>query len=293
MIPIKLTDRVGPGCHNHPQDVLLCRALLNAAARHRGGTLLNMAPAADDALFHRIRQYQHDSLGLADVDGCISPAGPALAALSAALLASRQMMDAGSPTEGVITWEAEGEEGGVNHSRVLRVASASSGLTIGRGYDMKVRTAAQIISDLSGAGVPTATAQRLAAAAGLSGPTAQRFAISADLLDLEISPATQLKLFELVYQWHAQDVQRISSHPSVVSRYGKLAWANTHPQIRELLVDLRYRGDYTPESRAFLQRPAVQNDLATFSALIHDLARWRNVPRDRFERRCQLLNQRL
>lgn len=290
MIPTRLSDSVGSGGRNLPQDVLLARALLNAAARHRGGNLLTMAPGADEALVQRIRQYQHDSMGLTDADGRIDSDGASLASLLQTLNDSRTRQEAGEPDEGLVTWEAEGQEGGPFHSRILHVPSSGSGLTIGRGYDMKHRTAVQITSELGAAGLPPAIAQRLASAAGLSGPTAQRFAISADLLDFEITPEAQLKLFAVVYQWHAQDVQRISAQPAVVSRYGKLHWANTHPLIRQLLVDLRYRGDYTPESRAFLQRPAVQNDLPSFSALVHDLARWRNVPRDRFERRCKLLD---
>ncbi|MBQ1784437.1 MAG: hypothetical protein II007_12370 [Gammaproteobacteria bacterium] len=290
MIPTRLSNSVGSGGRNLPQDVLLARALLNVAARHRGGNLLTMAPAADDALVQRIHQYQHDSVGLTDSDGRIDSDGATLAALLKTLGDSRTRQEPGEPDEGLVTWEAEGQEGGPFHSRILHVPSSGSGLTIGRGYDMKHRTAVQISSELSAAGVPSSIAQRLASAAGLGGPTAQRFVISADLLDFEITPAAQLKLFAVVYQWHAQDVQRISAQPAVVSRYGKLHWANIHPLIRQLLVDLRYRGDYTPESRAFLQRPAVQNDLPTFSALVHDLARWRNVPRDRFERRCKLLD---
>jgi hypothetical protein len=46
------------------------------------------------------------------------------------------------PTRGLITFEAEGVENQSSpyHSRYFHVPTPSSGLTIGRGYDMKERT---------------------------------------------------------------------------------------------------------------------------------------------------------
>ena len=40
------------------------------------------------------------------------------------------------PKEGKVTFNSEGTEGGFFHSRKLHVPTASSGLTLGRGYDM-------------------------------------------------------------------------------------------------------------------------------------------------------------
>ncbi|MEX0729512.1 MAG: hypothetical protein WED00_03675 [Aquisalimonadaceae bacterium] len=42
-----------------------------------------------------------------------------------------------TPQKGLLTFEAEGTEGGRFHSRHLHVPSGMSGLTLGRGYDFR------------------------------------------------------------------------------------------------------------------------------------------------------------
>ena len=47
-------------------------------------------------------------------------------------------------TKGLLTYKAMGMEGGDFHSRKLHVPSDRSGLTIGRGYDMKEKSSYKI-----------------------------------------------------------------------------------------------------------------------------------------------------
>src|SRR5690606_15881110 len=63
------------------------------------------------------------------------------------------------PDRGGLTFDAEGTEGGKYHSRVLHVPGPSSGLTIGRGYDMGSKSAGEITTDLVAAGVELAMAR--------------------------------------------------------------------------------------------------------------------------------------
>jgi len=79
------------------------------------------------------------------------------------------------PDRGEVTWKSEGTEGGKHHSRRLHVPTDSSGLTLGRGYDMGKRSAADIVSDLTRAGVVLKDAQTLSGAAGLTGDEARQF----------------------------------------------------------------------------------------------------------------------
>ena len=60
------------------------------------------------------------------------------------------------PETGRVTWDSEGSEGGRFHSRRPHVPSDSSGVTIGRGYDMKSRPRSAVLTDLLRAGVPRA-----------------------------------------------------------------------------------------------------------------------------------------
>lgn len=189
------------------------------------------------------------------------------------------------PSEGLLTFEAEGQEGGPYHSRRLHVPTAASGLTIGRGYDMKLRTKSEIRDDLLAVGLAASEAVLISQAAGLKGEDAEEFVEENNLEDFEITPEQQVTLFEFEYGRKLADIRRLATKPDVTRAYGATDWPNLDQAIKEVLVDLRFRGDYTPSSRKFLQVHVANNDLQTFAEVIADRAYWPNVPLDRFERR--------
>ena len=195
------------------------------------------------------------------------------------------MPEIAKPSRGLITWECEGQEGGPFHSRKLHVPSGSSGLTIGRGYDMKLKKASQIEADLKSAGVDPVKAKTISTAAGLQGNAAKQFIAAKGLQNFEISPEGQVKLFEITYASEEAEVKRISSKPDCVAKFGAVDWDNAHPAIRDLMVDLKFRGDYTPASRNLVQRLLARNDLKQLAVVIGDKAKWSAVPPDRFNRR--------
>ena len=86
---------------------------------------------------------------------------------------------------------------------------------------------------------------------------------------------------------------RISSKADVVHKYGRTNWDTLNPLIKDVLVDLRYRGDYTGSTREVVQPPAVANDLAAFTAALTRRSYWegRGVPRDRYNRRRDYLTR--
>ena len=197
------------------------------------------------------------------------------------------------PPYGLITWEVEGNEGGPYHSRKLHVPSATSGLTLGRGYDMKNRTAAKINQDLAAAGVPAADAAKIAKAAGLAGDAAKKFIADQQLTSFEIEKPAQVALFLTTYADEKAVVDRISAKPDTVAAYGACDWAKIDQAVIDLLVDLKYRGDYTPDSRVLVQPLASRNDLAGLAQVMKQRTNWPNVPRDRFERRVAFLDRAL
>ena len=198
-----------------------------------------------------------------------------------------------APSVGLVTWDSEGTEGGRFHSRTLCVPSDSSGLTIGRGYDMKERSAASIAADLSAAGVAAADATKISKAAGLSGAAAKKFITDQQLGSFEISKPAQVALFMTTYNALKADVARICAKPDVVATFGACDLAKTDPAIVDILVDLRFRGDYTGSSRGLVQKAAAQNDLAGFAAALQKAANWTNVPKDRFNRRSAFMTSAL
>ena len=193
------------------------------------------------------------------------------------------------PAQGMVTWDSEGSEGGKYHSRKLHVPSEASGLTIGRGSDMKSRTARQVLVDLLRAGVPRAAADALSQGAGLQGARAKQFIRDEALGDFEITPAAQRRLFEIAYEEEAGEARRLATKDDVRRKYGPTNWEKLDPAIREMLVDLKFRGDYTPAARERIQRYVVRNDLAGFAKALADPTLWTKVPTDRFRRRRKFI----
>ena len=50
---------------------------------------------------------------------------------------------------------------------------------------------------------------------------------------------------------------------------------------------MRYRGDYTAETRKWVQPHIVKNDLKGLAEVLADRDKWSNVPEDRFKRRAE------
>ena len=194
---------------------------------------------------------------------------------------------------GQLTFDAEGlETRGRFFSRVTHVPGPWSGVTIGRGYDMKERSENEIRADLMTAGVSEETAGRFAQARGLKGERARKFIREERLRQIEITPQQQKKLFVITYKELEGDVIRICTKADVVHKYGGLEWNDLHGAIRDVLVDLRYRGDYTGATREVVQPPAVRNDLAAFTEALSKRSYWvdlRGVPRNRYNRRRKYL----
>ena len=115
---------------------------------------------------------------------------------------------------------SEGHEGGRFHSRILHVPNANSGLTIGRGYDMKRKPQSTIKTDLISAGVETNLANKISKSSTLFGDQAKQFIINSDLLDAEILPAAQLALFNKTYAFHEKEVIRICKKSTVINLNG-------------------------------------------------------------------------
>ncbi len=185
---------------------------------------------------------------------------------------------------GQLTFDAEGQEGGAYHSRVAHWPGGNSGVTIGRGYDMSHRSWSEVYEALKGAGVPDRDAMELADGAGLKGTDARDFLKNHDDLP-EISMAAQKALFDTTYAWYVADVTRISQLAGVVAAYGEVDFETLNPAILDLVVDLRYRGDYTRVTRQLVQPLMVANDVEGLTRLMADKGAWLGVPEDRFQRR--------
>ena len=218
---------------------------------------------------------------------------PAAAAVPVLTPSAQGSQDDFQVDAGQLTFDAEGmEQRGRYFSRNPHVPTDSSGVTLGRGYDMRDKTPAGINTDLIACGLDPAAASQFAKAAGLSGAAGKSFIVQNNLSNFEITPGQQKLLFALTYQQMVGDVLRICQKPDLVARYGATDWAALPAKVRDLVVDLRYRGDYTPSSRERIQPLLVANNSAAIAQLMADEAYWcgpEKVPQDRFRRRRDYL----
>lgn len=196
-------------------------------------------------------------------------------------------MSALQPSVGKVTFESEGAEQGAYHSRIFHVPSTTSGLTIGRGYDMKMKNSFKVQQDLIKSGVKLVDAKLLSKASGLYGTSAKSFIVSNKLEKYEITQQQQVNLFNISYAEEEAEAKRLCTKADVVAKYGKCDWGKLDSAIKEILVDLKFRGDYTGSTRKFIQQYVVNNDTKGFLKILSDKTKWarQRVPSDRFQRR--------
>lgn len=209
-------------------------------------------------------------------------------------------MAALQPQKGKLTFETEGTEGGRFHSRILVVPSATSGLTIGRGYDMKEKSSPKILHDMTRVGLPAQAARILSQASGLYGNSAKEFIKTHSsipkvhsgiktpftLAGFEITQQQQVDLFNISYQEEAE-TKRVCNKSDVTRTYGVCNWELLDSGIKEILVDMKFRGDYTGRTRKLIQKFVVDNDVDGFFKVLSNTDLWvsLSVPTDRIKRR--------
>ncbi|WP_051685886.1 SH3 domain-containing protein [Rheinheimera texasensis] len=249
-----------------------------------------LAEAGD---WYRVRAGNQEGYAAKAYVALSSPLPPASPVPLASAAAPTSGTDDFQVEAGQLTFDAEGmEQRGRYFSRHPHVPTDSSGVTLGRGYDMRDKTPTMIQADLLACGLSTTAAAQFAKAAGLSGAAGKSFITQNNLSNFEISPGQQKLLFALTYQQMVSDVLRICQKPDLVKRYGATDWAALPAKVRDLVVDLRYRGDYTPSSRERLQPLLVANNSVGIRQLMADEAYWcgpEKVPQDRFRRRRDYL----
>lgn len=207
------------------------------------------------------------------------------------------------------TWRVERHQDGDEQSLSPTVPDDASGVTLGRGYDMKARSGATIKAELMQAGIAEATAETYMSAAELKGPDAKVW-----IAKHPVPPITtdqEVLLFQQEYRRTADQV---------VDFVGKVEWdkkkdewvdfpnrgyelvggtwkpkvdlSTVSPKVLELIIDLRFRGDLGPKSWLYLLPAVEANDAAQLGTLIADKAGYRaNIDKNhnRYAARCRIL----
>lgn len=176
MFNLNMTANVGVNSANKLADVQLIRSLLNAYARKAG-----LPPIAnskvDNNFIDLIQHFQKRVIKMGNPDGIVSANRGTFRKLVEFLSSTYTKVSITKPTHGILTWDAEGTEGGLYHSRCFHVPSNRSGLTIGRGYDMRDKTFSKVSGHLIQSGIDNKVVNVIALAAGKMGNAAKQFVI--------------------------------------------------------------------------------------------------------------------
>lgn len=144
-----------------------------------------------------------------------------------------------------------------------------SGVTIGPGYDMGQRSAAEIKADLKVAGLPDASIVKLATAAGKTG-TAARDWVNTDGKTVEkLTTDMSMAIFTSVYPTY------VGYTKGIIKSWGG-NWDAYPQKMKEVLVDLRFRGDLASKHKAHLLPSIKAADYNAFRAAISDHKYWQN-----------------
>ncbi|MGN4052446.1 hypothetical protein [Pseudomonas sp. SM4] len=174
-------------------------------------------------------------------------------------------------------------------SRIVHWPGGVSGVTIGRGYDLGQQPDPK--TDLANAGVREPLLSWLVGAKGKQGQAAKAYLNNAskEIRLHTITRKQQYKLFISVYEVMKQSVLSISRGGVNQKDYGILSWDSVSKKIQDIIIDLRYRGDYHKPSRKFIQKPFVENDLEKIKQEISRKSNWESVPSERFSERVRYL----
>ncbi|WP_261641079.1 pesticin C-terminus-like muramidase [Erwinia mallotivora] len=207
------------------------------------------------------------------------------------------------PEKGLLTFDAEGNnlKSSKFYSRRIHwpgiestCSRNASGVTIGRGFDLGNRSKINALLFLKKAGIAKEKAEIISEGARLKGCAAYDFVLKNREKAGEITESQQLSLFDISYQELENDVKRICQKRSVITQYhpnpkisANDAWNNIPDKIKDVLIDMRYRGDYGVHARELLQHAAYGADLNGFGKILSNHSLWPQVPRDRFNRRVE------
>ncbi len=144
-----------------------------------------------------------------------------------------------------------------------------SGVTIGPGYDMGGRTAAAIRADLGVAGLPAASINRFVETAGKTGSAANRWVTDHGRNVPPLTTDMSMALFNYVYPIY------VGYTRTIIGNWGG-NWDAYPQKMKEVLVDLRFRGDLANRHKPHLLPSITSADYRAFRAAIHDHTYWRD-----------------
>ena len=279
--PDRLFSSVGTCGTNAPAEVKRIQKLISGAGyRQSTGRTLKIDGQCGQGTIEAIRWYQR--LLNMSPSGLITPVDTYfIQALSNALSPHwrpRNTRGALRVYEGQITFDAEGSDYITavepfrqhrypNFSRILHWPGGRSGVTLGRGYDMRERSTGEIYATLRQAGIEEFKAVICSRAAYLRNHLAAQFVKVYGPLVGEITHEQQIRLFEIVYRIKSGETRYLYSKVAK-SLPGAPPWNALDQKIRDVLVDIFYQG---VKDAPDLIRAAIKGKNALASHIRNDM----------------------
>lgn len=192
--------------------------------------------------------------------------------------------------EGQVTFDAEGKDYILPDyapkkvpkkqdffSRILHWPGDVSGVTLGRGYDMKMRTSGEIFATLRSIGIEEYRAVIASKAAYLSGRQAKTFVEATWQLFGEISYVQQQELFKRAYG-EKKNYAKPFYVRKAVTIPGAPSWEQLDQRIKDVIVDIFYQGIRRPGS---MIEAAIKGRIALIDFIKEDPRLMRDEPNRR------------
>ncbi|KAB1499873.1 peptidoglycan-binding protein [Cronobacter sakazakii] len=133
-------------------------------------------------------------------------------------------------------------------SRILHHPTVESGVTLGRGFDMKKRSAGEILATLRHADIEEYKTVICSKAAYLTGREAEMFVQFYGPLVGEITHQQQIRLFEIAYQEQVIYAKGVyDRHVRRLNIQNALPWSRIDTVIRDTFIDIIFQGNSTAE----------------------------------------------
>ncbi|TOD66167.1 hypothetical protein CGJ60_05560 [Vibrio parahaemolyticus] len=205
--------------------------------------------------------------------------------------------------KGQFTFDSEGDDNPSSpyFSRQAHVPNNSgvvvgrSGVTIGRGLDMgnpptgatgQSPSALNLRELFQKSGLMPELSNWLLSVEGIQKEAALESLNNSGLDNktLTLTRKQQHLMFKQVYAYMEDKTRILLTKPDVREKFGVVDWDNLSLNVRNVLVDLTYRGDNSPSTREVFVPALVNYNAQTFKAVMSNVKAWRrfDIPSGRF-----------
>jgi len=277
----RLKGSVGSFGTNCPEDVKMLQKIINNAGYQLAtGRAISINGKCGPETVEAIIWYQR--LLTLSPTGLVHPVDSAFMQALGNVFTPKQRVQYTSGSlfvhEGQLTFDLEGvdyitvidpfkQRSYPNFSRIIHwPPKFSSGVTLGRGYDMGSRSSGEIYATLKLAGLEEYKAVLCSKASHLKGRQAGQFVQVYGPLVGEITHRQQIRLFEIAYK------EKLDYGKGVYSRNSRhvanaLPWIGIDKVIRDVFIDTLYQGNVTaPTMVRIMAEGGSRDDIISYLA---------------------------